>query len=434
MEEDSLNVMKKASKEVVGIYGLGYVGLTFALALTKQGYKVIGIDRDSTLIENLRDSRTHIEEPEISILLGNAISSGNLRIASSLNDQEMKSIDVHVITVGTPIIKDHIDDSSVIDVVSRIALGMKEDSLVILRSTLEIGTTRNKVFPILRKSNKNFFLAMCPERTIEGNAISEILSIPQVVGGIDNESVNAAERFFAEFCEKVLVFSTPEAAELIKLANNTYRDLTFGFANELSELCGSLGLNSIEIINGANYGYPRSNIARPGPSGGPCLTKDPWILFESAKKLGVEMSITRAARERNGEYVVRFLKKSLTNFDREIKKICCLGLSFKGKPRTRDVRGSSVHEVLRFFEQYEDVTFYGYEPAGKVSLDSIVQPEDINDSLVNADVVILLNNFDFDPEITSKISELASPNALILDFWHQVRRERLQPSQILKVW
>jgi UDP-N-acetyl-D-mannosaminuronic acid dehydrogenase len=255
------------STKTVAIYGMGYVGLTLALALNEKKIEVIGIDTNQKVVEDLIRGITDIQEPYIEKKLSHSLSEGLLKVTKSINSETAKNVDVFIVTVGTPILDSRINDEAVVEVTSEIGRIMRDGSLVILRSTLEIGTTRNKIFPILNKTGKTFFLAMCPERTIEGNAIEEIAILPQVIGGINETSSDKAEKFFLSFCREVITIHNPESAELIKLANNTYRDLSFGFANELSKLCGSLGLNSREVINAANYGYPRSNIALPGPSG-----------------------------------------------------------------------------------------------------------------------------------------------------------------------
>ena len=418
----------------VAIFGLGYVGLTFALALISKGLHVIGIDSDDNLIQELKRGETEVLEPNIKSLLNEALSTGSFCVLDGITSEIGNSIDVFVVTVGTPLVASKMDESAIRGVTSLISEVMADKALIIYRSTLGVGVTRDVILPILQKSKRKFFLAMCPERTIEGRAIEEIFNLPQVVGGIDIESTINAGNFFTKLGVEVLKFNNPESAELIKLANNSYRDLMFGFANEIAELCGALGLNSKEIIEGANYMYPRSNIARPGPSGGACLTKDPWILYTSGKQRNVEMKITKAARERNESHVITFIDKNLLNGASGMKKVSFLGLSFKGYPKTRDIRGSSVHDVLKYFQNFDEIEIHGFEPAGKVNIKGFIQSESLDACIKNSDLILILTNAREFEGIEEKLSNLASPEALVLDFWNLVDATKLKLSQNLRVW
>jgi UDP-N-acetyl-D-mannosaminuronic acid dehydrogenase len=425
---------KPLSETKVAIFGMGYVGLTFALALIQYGARVLGVDKNISVVNSLSDCKTDILEPGIETKLKKAMLEGALKVVDQIDSVLASDIDVYVVTVGTPLREQRIDQNAVREVISSISDIMKENSAIILRSTLEVGTTRNLARPLLQNSGKQYFLAMCPERTIEGNAINEISSLPQIVGGVDELSSKLVGQFFSLFCSEVVLFDNPESAEIIKLANNTYRDLMFGFANELSELCGALGLDSRHIIAGANYKYPRSNIAQPGPSGGPCLTKDPWILYESGKKLDVDFQIAKAARRTNENYVSKFLKKNLVQSIQNIKKVSCLGLSFKGSPETRDIRGSAILDLLDFFEDNKGVTIYGFEPAGRVELVGLKQSESIDECLIDSDLVVILNNSKFFEDIEAKIIQLTSTNAIVLDFWGTVKRDALRIHRDLRIW
>lgn len=430
-----LEVWSKPLNETkVAIFGMGYVGLTFALALVQFGARVLGVEKNIVVVNSLRDCKTDILEPGIELKLKKAISKGELKVVEEIDSVLASDVDVYVVTVGTPLRDQLIDQNAVREVISSICDIMKENSSIILRSTLEVGTTRNLVNPLLQNSGKKYFLAMCPERTIEGNAINEISSLPQIVGGMDELSSKLVGEFFSLFCSDVVVFDNPESAEIVKLANNTYRDLMFGFANELSQLCGALGLDSRNLINSANYKYPRSNIAQPGPSGGPCLTKDPWILYESGKKFDVSLEIAKAARQANENYVSKFLQKNIGESRNGIKKVSCLGLSFKGSPITKDIRGSAIFDVLHFFEDDKDVIIYGFEPAGEVELVGLKQSKTIDECLIDSDLVVILNDSKAFEGIEAKIIQLTSSDAIVLDFWGKVKTDALGFHRELRTW
>jgi UDP-N-acetyl-D-mannosaminuronic acid dehydrogenase len=276
---------------------------------------------------------------------------------------------------------------------------------------------------------------MCPERTVEGNALVEIRELPQIIGGVNEMSSQVSKLFFSEISREVILVENPEAAEIIKLINNTYRDLMFGFANEIAEIALAYGLNSRDIIKSANQNYTRSNIAFPGPSGGPCLEKDPWILYESAASNGVDAKITKSARELNENVVVGFLKASLGELA-SIHKVAILGLAFKGKPKTRDTRGSYVRDVCSFLRGSGVGLITGFEPAGAVTdlNDVLEESSDLISAIGSADVIILLTNAPDFLRIEKLISDSVARNATIVDFWGAINEDFLRDDLRLKSW
>jgi UDP-N-acetyl-D-mannosaminuronic acid dehydrogenase len=312
---------------------------------------------------------------------------------------------------------------------------LEEFSLFVIRSTVSIGTTMIIIYEPLLEQGYNILVSMCPERTVEGNALVEIRELPQIIGGVNEMSSHVSKLFFNKVSRETIVVENSESAELIKLINNTYRDLMFGFANEIAEISLSFGLNSREIIASANENYARSNIALPGPSGGPCLEKDPWILYESAASNGVEANITKSARELNENVVVGFLKASLGEA-KDIHKVALLGLAFKGKPKTRDTRGSYVREVCSFLRRSGIGLITGFEPAGTViDLDDVLDESfDLITAIKDANLIILLTNAVDFLGIENLISDSAAKNATIVDFWGAINQESLRTDLRLKSW
>jgi nucleotide sugar dehydrogenase len=129
-------------------------------------------------------------------------------------------------------------------------------------------------------------LAFCPERTLEGEGLVELRQLPQIIGGLDQESVDRAASFFSWVTDTTVRMPSLEAAEMIKLIDNSFRDVNFAFANEIALIAEGLGLDGAELIRLANLGYARNNIAPPGFVGGVCLSKDPYILAGSAADIG----------------------------------------------------------------------------------------------------------------------------------------------------
>jgi len=152
-----------------------------------------------------------------------------------------------------------------------------------LRSTVPVGTTRKQVIPVLEHysglaAGSGFHIAFCPERTVEGQAIQELSSLPQIVGGLTEACTEKAVSFWSTLTDTVVRVDALEAAELVKLINNSYRDLSFAFANEFALLADRYNIDATRLIAAANEGYPRDKIPRPSPGvGGYCLTKDPVV-------------------------------------------------------------------------------------------------------------------------------------------------------------
>ncbi len=254
----------------VCIVGMGYVGLTLAISLCNLGFRVTGIESNSEIASALTAGVTHVLEPELEKGLQIALRDKLLIVK---HPDELKSCnlnsEIFILTVGTPILNRRINTSNLLAAVHSIEPFLKENSLIIVRSTVGIGTSRRLIYEPLLKRGLAVLVAMCPERTVEGKALEEIRSLPQIVGGVNQLSAEIAESFFSFVSSEVVVVDDAESAELIKLINNSYRDLMFAFSNEVTEISNSFGLSARKVINAANHNYPRSAISAPGPSG-PC--------------------------------------------------------------------------------------------------------------------------------------------------------------------
>ncbi len=421
----------------VCIVGVGFVGLTLAMALTRKGIRVRGIEKNARVLEELVNGITEVLEPGLDQSLTDAIRDGLFSVHSIEEDSaEIFYCNVFIITVGTPIRNRVIDMEILSSAVEDIVPYLKENDLVIVRSTVMVGATRNLVLSRLKNIGFHVNLAMCPERTIEGDALREIEFLPQIIGALDEASARAADEFFSIICREVVKVDSLEAAELTKLVTNTYRDVMFGFSNEIAMVSNNLGISANQIIEAANHNYARSNIALPGPSGGPCLEKDPWILIQSAKISGVELDISRSARLANEKMVSEFLRKSLST-STSIQKVGILGLAFKGHPPTRDTRGSAAFEVVDFFSrEIEGVSFIGYEPAGLVrGFEGVISQRESAESVISeCDHLIVLTNSKLLPRINEFISTLGNPDLVIVDFWNIVANNSIGNNQRLFSW
>ena len=246
----------------------------------------------------ITEGKPYFYETGLEYVMKNVIDDGALTFSKEI---PFEPYPIYILTVGTPVDKDtKIPQFNMIEKVSKEVMKvMSEDSLVILRSTVAVGTSRNIVAVILKKKIESPQVAFCSERTVEGKALEEIFSLPQVIGAIDEKSLRRASSIFHKMTPTIVEVSSLETAEIIKLLDNVYRDTQFALGNEVAEICEILGINGYEAIGAANLGYKRTNVALPGYVGGPCLEKDSYILEYSLKKYKFKPIISMTARHTN---------------------------------------------------------------------------------------------------------------------------------------
>ncbi len=385
----------------LAVMGLGYVGLTLAVSLADAGFDVIGVDADEKVIEMLQARTPNIHEVGLGPLLNFHLDK-NLRITRGTQDF---TADVYIICVQTPINRERRPIFSHIERAARgVARLLKEDDLVIIRSTVPVGTTRNRLLPIIERESemvggRDFYLAMAPERTVAGRALRELRELPQIIGGLDRTSSELATNLFKTLTSTIVNVDTLESAELIKLIDNTYRDVNFGYSNEIALVCDELGLDSLKIIRAANEGYPRNMIPLPSPGvGGVCLKKDPYIFMYSVRDKKYEPRIIAAARSVN-ELIVDQIFEKIQDFNRTYHrsgkrmKVFILGFAFKGVPETSDTRDSVTLDLVAKLLKGRS-NLFGFDP--------VVRPEEIEKASVRstsveagfkgADCIAIMNN------------------------------------------
>lgn len=341
----------------VCILGLGFVGLTLAVTVAEAGFEIFGIEPRQDVLASLGDGKPHFFEKNLDNLLKRHVNR-RLHLAEQL---DRPVADIYIISVGTPVDEangNKVDYASIKAAAESVAKVLKVGDLVILRSTVPVGTTRDQVVPVLERLSsllvgQDFSVAFAPERTVEGKALEELRTLPQVIGGYDERSLDLAARFFRHFAPTIVSASSLEGAEMVKLINNSYRDLIFGFANQVALLADRYRLPAYQIIAAANEGYPRDRIPQPSPGvGGICLRKDPLLFVESAQKVGLDLPLSTAARAVNRAIPERIAEKVVSHFaasgiDPATATVGFLGVAFKGKPETSDIRGSVTLDVAK---------------------------------------------------------------------------------------
>ena len=371
--------------------------------------------------------RPHFSENGLAEMLAHAVQTEHLTAVPALDADT--NAEIYVITVGTPLAEDGRARLDYIEAAAQaVADNMPDGALVILRSTVRIGTAREVVAPILAASGKRFEIAMCPERTLEGKAMAELRRLPQIVGADTPETRERAAHFFYKLTPTAVQVSSLETAEIIKLVDNTFRDVQFGFANEVARICDAYGVNAMEVIPGGKLGYERTNVALPGLVGGPCLEKDPHILAQSLRGMGVELDITTAARrvnERQPDETVRWILAEHARRAEAAPRIALLGMAFKGVPATDDLRGAMSLRVLEAISAHAPnahVTLY--DPVcSPAQLDEVAPgrtaADIIEDAITGADIAIIANNH---PVLATwrprQMLRVMAENGFIYDYWN----------------
>ncbi|MBW3589229.1 MAG: nucleotide sugar dehydrogenase [Actinobacteria bacterium] len=335
----------------VAVVGLGYVGLPLACRAAGAGLSVTGLDVDGTLIDLINSGQSPIEDVS-SQELSEQIQSG--RLTATTDPEVLNNADVIVICVPTPL-KDELPDMSFIEAASKdVSRHLKAGQLVILESTTYPGTTEEFVLSILEtsglKAGEDFHLGFSPERIDPGNERFGLENVPKIIGGIDEKSTEMMEAFYSTFIDKVVKVSSPRAAEMAKLLENTYRHVNIALVNEIAILCHDLGIDVWEVIEAASTKPFGFQAFYPGPGwGGHCIPVDPAYLSWRVRQLGETARFVELAREINKKmptYVVQRIGEALNNQGRSLKasKVLVLGITYKAD--VGDLRESSAIQIL----------------------------------------------------------------------------------------
>jgi len=268
--------------ERIVILGTGYVGFPLAVILARAGYKVVGVDIRKEVVRGINTGNLHIREKEIDSIFKEPAVRENLIASETVEDG-----DVYVISVPTPLEKRRkvADLTAVISATESIGPHLRRGNLVILESTVPPLTCREVITPIVEKNtglrvNSDIGLVHCPERILPGNVFEEIVKNDRVIGSLSEEARERAKGIYETFVKGKIFLTDDVTAELVKIMENTYRDVNIALANEFAMVAESLGVDIIRAIEIANA-HPRVEILRPGIGvGGHCIPVDPWFLTE----------------------------------------------------------------------------------------------------------------------------------------------------------
>ena len=346
----------ETQKAVCGVVGLGYVGLPLAVELAGAGYRVLGFDVSESVCAGINRGHSHIQDIP-SERLAQYTESGMIEATTDMT--RMQESDILSVCVPTPLAKSRDPDVSyVVAATEAIAASLRPGQLIILESTTYPGTTRELMLPMLESAGlrvgEDFFLCFSPERVDPGNEIWQVHNTPKVLGGVTRECLNVAYALYSRVIERIVPVSSPEAAELTKLLENTFRSINIALANEMAQVCDRLNVDVFEVIEAAAtkpFGFMKFT---PGPGiGGHCIPLDPHYLAWKMKTLNYKTRMIELAGEVNSEmpeYVVEKVRDALNQYRKALNgsRILVLGVAYKRE--IDDLRESPALDIMRLLE------------------------------------------------------------------------------------
>ena len=415
------------------VLGLGYIGLPTASTFASHGLKVVGVDIDPHVVETLRSGEIHIHEPGLGAVAESAIRSGNLTVSS-----QPEEADAFLIAVPTPFLQDRMgryngrkyrlaDMRAVTSAAEAILPHLRKGNLVVLESTSPPRTTVDLVAPILERSGlkagSDFFLCYSPERVLPGQILRELAENARLVGGVSPESARAGRDLYATFVKGPIMETDATTAEMVKLMENTTRDVNIAIANEFARLAEKFGVDVWEAVSLANL-HPRINILNPGPGvGGHCISVDPWFLVEAAPGLTSLIYHARKVNDDQPYFVLGKVEQALGRLKN--RRIAALGLAYK--PDVDDLRESPAVEVVRLLQK-EGAGMTAWEPfKPDADIKDIDMAATLEEAIEQADAILLLVNHtqfrEFDPAVVAQ----KTPARVVIDCvngWNAAKWER----------
>jgi UDP-N-acetyl-D-mannosaminuronic acid dehydrogenase len=378
------------------VLGLGYIGLPTASTFAAHGVKVVGVDINPNIVETLRRGDIHIHEPGLRETYKTALDSGNLTVST-----KPEEADAFLIAVPTPFLEDKsgeykgqkyklADMRAVISAAEGILPFLRRGNLVVLESTSPPRTTLELVAPILARSGlqagRDFHLVYSPERVLPGQILRELIENARVIGGVTPESAQAGADLYSIFVKGEIIQTDATSAEMVKLMENTYRDVNIAIANEFARLADKFGVDIWEAIRLANR-HPRVKILNPGPGvGGHCISVDPWFFVETAPELTPLIYNARQVNDAQPGFVVELMKRTLGSL--KGKKIAAFGLAYK--PDVDDLRESPATEVVHLLQK-EGAAVKAWEPfKPDADMPGIDMAASLQAALKDSEAIVLL--------------------------------------------
>jgi len=353
------------SFNTISVIGLGYIGLPTAAMFASKEKKVIGVDVNQHAVDTINAGKIHIVEPELDVMVKKAVDGSFLRATTT-----PEPADAFLIAVPTPFLpikeQDDIpepDLSYIKSAAKAVAKVLKKGDLVILESTSPVGATEQMSawlaeerldlsFPQTHGEDSDIRIAHCPERVLPGHVVRELVENDRVIGGMTNKCSQASIEVYKTFVQGDCVVTNARTAEMAKLTENSSRDVSIAFANELSIICDKLDIDVWELINLANR-HPRVNILQPGPGvGGHCIAVDPWFIISKTPAESRLIHTARQVNDHKPHWVIEKVKLAVADFlsknqNKTIKDVtvACFGLAFKAN--IDDLRESPALNITK---------------------------------------------------------------------------------------
>lgn len=397
-------------QKTICVIGLGYIGLPTAVTFANHGVRVHGVDVNEKAVEMIQNKQLHIEENGLQERLDKAIDEGLLTVSTTPIEA-----DIFIVAVPSPINADKTANLEYVRAATASIIPyVKEGNLVVLESTVPPKTVENIMLPELVKTGleigTQLYVSHSPERVIPGKIFEELVNNDRIVGGINEKSSQLTKELYETFVKGKIHITDATTAELVKVMENTYRDVNIAFANELAKIAEKIDVNIWEAIHFANF-HPRVNIHYPGPGvGGHCIAVDPWFLVE----LDPEAAIIHQARITNDgmpEYTALKTNKILSETNKTGGKVAVFGLAFKGN--VDDMRESPSTEVIVELQKL-GLEVVSYDPHIKTNTHP-TQTQSLQEATSGADIILVLTDHKEFKELqpTTILDNLNS--AIILD-------------------
>jgi UDP-N-acetyl-D-mannosaminuronic acid dehydrogenase len=419
MKNEALGERIRKKTFTLGVFGLGRLGLPLAIKFASQGVRVIGLDINEALLKSVGTGSMPFREENTQSPLREALRVKKFDVTSDV--KSFSQTDAIIICVEIPLDEEiRPDFSPLLNAIKTLKPAFHEDQLILIRSTVSPGTLVNVIKPYIEEQTsftvgQELYLAVCPERVVEGKVMQELESIPEIVGGIDIKSSELASLVFRHLgSDKQVVQMDSTSAELAKLFSNVYRYVRFALANEYAVLAEHYGVDGHQIIKLLNQGYPRGDMPLPGPCAGPHFFKDGYFLLENMALPDFILNAWKL-NENIPAYMVKRLKERLKEKGKTLlkAKVGVLGMAYKAE--VDDMRQSSSLRLIEILKK-EGARVYAFDPfCSSDGLDTVLK---------DADAVVLMTNHDTFNEISPQYAKKhARKDCVFLDSWGMWKKE-----------
>ncbi|WJN44819.1 MULTISPECIES: nucleotide sugar dehydrogenase [Priestia] len=402
------------------VVGLGYIGLPTAVMFANHGLYVHGVDVNEKAVELIKNKQLHIEENGLQERLESAVDNGHFTVGTTAEEA-----DIFIIAVPSPINEDKTANLNYVrEATKSIVPYVRKGNLVILESTVPPRTVEDVMLPVLKETGlelgSELFVSHSPERVIPGKVFEELVNNDRIVGGINEESSRLTVELYKTFVKGNIHVTDATTAEMVKVIENTYRDVNIAFANELAKISEKIGVNAWEAIKLANY-HPRVNIHLPGPGvGGHCIAVDPWFLTELQPELAKIISLSRQTNDSMPEYTALKTKSLLDEKGIQHGRVAVLGLAFKGN--IDDMRESPSTDVLHHLGKL-GVDYTAFDPHIKENKIER-QTQSLDEAVAHADVILILTDHNEFKELLPSAVENHMRTKIIFDTKNCIQRDQ----------